>query len=151
MRLVEISSGWCFVSTPDMAPYLARLNEEKPPKYSRAALETLAIIAYRQPATRGDIEEIRGVAVNPNVLRQLQERGWIQVVGRRETPGHPEMFGTTPRFLEDLALKSIADLPLPDGGEVRQEEFQLNLPVVTDDAAGEMPAAGETKEEAQRP
>ncbi|MDX9944317.1 MAG: SMC-Scp complex subunit ScpB, partial [Azonexus sp.] len=92
-------------------PYLDRLSPEKPPKYSRAVLETLAIIAYRQPVTRGDIEEIRGVAVNPNIVKTLEERGWIDVVGHRDTPGRPALFATTKQFLDDLGLRSVSELP----------------------------------------
>ncbi len=131
LRLVETAEGWRFQSAESAAPYLLRLSEHKPPKYSRAVLETLAIIAYRQPATRGDIEEIRGVAVNPNVLRQLEERGWIEVVGHRETPGRPELLGTTQKFLSDLGLKKLEDLPPLSGEEPTVQEFEL---VFADDA-----------------
>lgn len=125
LRLVETAQGWCFQSRPEIAEYMVRLSDQKPPKYSRAVMETLAIIAYRQPATRGDIEEIRGVAVNPNVMRQLEERGWVEVVGHRETPGRPSLFGTTKQFLVDLGLKSLSDLP-PLAGELPQpKEFEL--------------------------
>ena len=113
LRLVESASGW------------GRMSDQKMPKYSRAVMETLAIIAYRQPATRGDIEDIRGVAVNPNVLRQLQERGWVEVVGRRESPGRPELFATTRQFLDDLGLKSLADLPPLSGDMPQSKEFEL--------------------------
>jgi segregation and condensation protein B len=92
-------------------PFLSRLNQDRPQRYSRAVLETLAIIAYRQPVTRGDIEQIRGVAVNPNIMRQLQEREWIDVVGQRDVPGRPSLYATTSRFLDDLNLRSLADLP----------------------------------------
>ena len=111
MELVQVASGWRFQARAEYAPFLARLNPERPQKYSRAALETLAIIAYRQPVTRGDIEEIRGVAVNPNILRQLQEREWIDVVGQRDVPGRPSLFATTKTFLDDLNLRSLAELP----------------------------------------
>ena len=96
LRLVESAGGWGFVTTTDVGEYLIRMSEQKMPKYSRAVMETLAIIAYRQPVTRGDIEDIRGVAVNPNVVRQLQERGWIEIVGHRETPGRPGLSGRGP-------------------------------------------------------
>src|SRR5204863_5901971 len=102
IELMALASGWRFQSAPSMRVYLDRLNPEKAPKYSRAVLETLAIIAYRQPATRGDIEEIRGVAVSPQVIRALEERGWIEVIGQRETPGRPALFATTKAFLDDL-------------------------------------------------
>jgi len=111
VELVQLASGWRFRTRAEFLPYLERLNPEKPPKYSRAVLETLAIIAYRQPVTRGDIEEIRGVAVNPNVVKTLEERGWIDVVGHRDTPGRPALFATTKQFLDDLGLRSVSELP----------------------------------------
>lgn len=111
VELVALSSGWRFQTRPQMQAYLDRLNSEKPPKYSRAVMETLAIIAYRQPVTRGDIEDIRGVVVTPNVIRALEERGWIDVVGHRETPGRPALYGTTKAFLDDLSLVSLQELP----------------------------------------
>src|SRR5882757_7550273 len=111
VELVQLASGWCFQSTPAMRGYLDRLNPDKPPRYSRAVLETLAIIAYRQPVTRGDIEEIRGVAVSPPTLKALEERGWIEAVGHRETPGRPALFATTRKFLDDLNLRSLEELP----------------------------------------
>ena len=111
MELVQVASGWRFQALPELAPYLSRLNPDRPQRYSRAAMETLAIIAYRQPVTRGDIEELRGVAVNPNTIRQLQERDWIDVVGQRDVPGRPSLYATTKTFLDDLNLKSLADLP----------------------------------------
>lgn len=111
MELVQVAGGYRFQAKPEYANFLARLNPERQGKYSRAVMETLAIIAYRQPVTRGDIEEIRGVAVNPNVMRQLQERDWIDVVGQREVPGRPSLYATTKHFLDDLNLKSLSDLP----------------------------------------
>jgi segregation and condensation protein B len=111
MELVQVASGWRFQALPELAPYLSRLIPDRPQRYSRAAMETLAIIAYRQPVTRGDIEELRGVAVNPNTIRQLQERDWIDVVGQRDVPGRPSLYATTKTFLDDLNLKSLADLP----------------------------------------
>jgi segregation and condensation protein B len=111
MELVQVASGWRFQAVAELAPFLSRLNPERPQRYSRAAMETLAIIAYRQPVTRGDIEEIRGVAVNPNTMRQLQERDWIDIVGQRDVPGRPALYATTKTFLDDLNLKSLADLP----------------------------------------
>ena len=111
MELVQVATGYRFQARPEFSPFLARLNPEKQTKYSRAVMETLAIIAYRQPVTRGDIEEIRGVAVNPNVMRQLQERDWIDVVGQREVPGRPSLYATTKHFLDDLNLRSLAELP----------------------------------------
>jgi len=111
MELVQVASGWRFQARAEYAPFLARLNPERPQRYSRAAMETLAIIAYRQPVTRGDIEEIRGVAVNPNIMRQLQERDWIDVVGQRDVPGRPSLYATTKSFLDDLNLRSLSELP----------------------------------------
>jgi segregation and condensation protein B len=111
LELVQVASGWRFQARPEYTPFIARLSPEKPQKYSRAALETLAIIAYRQPVTRGDIEDIRGVAVNPNIIRQLQEREWIDVVGQRDVPGRPSLYATTKTFLDDLNLRSLAELP----------------------------------------
>ena len=111
IELVTLASGWRFQSRPSMRPYLDRLNPEKPPKYSRAVLETLAIIAYRQPVTRGDIEEIRGVTVSTQVIKTLEDRGWIEVIGHRETPGRPALLATTRAFLDDLGLHSLEALP----------------------------------------
>ena len=125
LELVQVASGWRFQARAEYAQFLARLNPERPQKYSRAALETLAIIAYRQPVTRGDIEEIRGVAVNPNILRQLQEREWIDVVGQRDVPGRPSLFATTKTFLDDLNLRSLAELPPMD--DFAQAEIPLDL------------------------
>ncbi|MCK0512829.1 SMC-Scp complex subunit ScpB [Aromatoleum buckelii] len=110
-ELVQVASGWRFQTRPEYQIFLDRLKQEKPPRYSRAVLETLAIIAYRQPVTRGDIEDIRGVAVSPNVLKTLESRGWIDVVGHRDTPGRPALFATTRRFLDDLGLRSLTELP----------------------------------------
>ena len=111
MELVQVASGYRFQARAEFTIFLARLTPEKQVKYSRAVLETLAIIAYKQPVTRGDIEEIRGVAVNPNVIRQLQEREWIDVVGQREVPGRPSLYATTKHFLDDFNLRSLAELP----------------------------------------
>ena len=111
MELVQVATGYRFQAKAEYSEFIVRLNPEKQPKYSRAVMETLAIIAYRQPVTRGDIEEIRGVAVNPNVMRQLQERDWIDVVGHREVPGRPSLYATTKHFLDDLNLRSLAELP----------------------------------------
>jgi segregation and condensation protein B len=125
LELVTVASGWRFQARADFAPYLARLNPDRVQKYSRAVLETLAIIAYRQPVTRGDIEEIRGVTVNPNTIRTLQERGWIDVVGHREVPGRPSLFATTKTFLDDLNLRSLAELPPLE--RFPQHEIPLDL------------------------
>lgn len=111
MELVQVASGWRFQAVAGLVPFLSRLSPERPQRYSRAAMETLAIIAYRQPVTRGDIEQIRGVAVNPNTMRQLQERDWIDIVGQRDVPGRPALYATTKTFLDDLNLKSLVDLP----------------------------------------
>ena len=111
VELIQLASGWRFRTRAEYLPYIERLNPERPPKYSRAVLEALAIIAYRQPVTRGDIEEIRGVAVNTNVVKTLEERGWIDVVGHRDTPGRPALFATTKQFLDDLGLRSVSELP----------------------------------------
>lgn len=111
IELVNIASGWRFQSRPEMREYLDRLTPEKPPKYTRAVLETLAIIAYRQPTTRGDMEDIRGVTINTLILKQLEERGWIEVIGHRESAGRPALFATTRQFLDDLGLESLDQLP----------------------------------------
>jgi len=111
VELVALASGWRFQSRPAMRSFLDRLHPEKPPKYSRAVLETLAIIAYRQPVTRGDIEEIRGVTVNTQVVKQLEDRGWIEVIGHRDVPGRPALYATTKDFLDDLGLKALDQLP----------------------------------------
>ncbi|MBI5900136.1 MAG: SMC-Scp complex subunit ScpB [Rhodocyclales bacterium] len=111
VELIQLSSGWRFQSRPEYQSYIDRLKNERPPKYSRAVMETLAIIAYRQPVTRGDIEEIRGVAVSPNILKTLEGRGWIDAVGHRDAPGRPALYATTRRFLDDLGLRSLAELP----------------------------------------
>ena len=112
VELVQVASGWRFQSRPEMRDYLDRLHPEKPPRYTRAALETLAIIAYRQPVTRGDIEDIRGVTVNSLVLKQLEDRGWVEVIGHRETVGRPSLFATTRQFLDDLGIHSLDQLPV---------------------------------------
>ena len=111
LELVQIATGWRFRTRAEYLPYLERLSPEKPPKYSRAVLETLAIIAYRQPVTRGDIEDIRGVTVASQIIKALEERGWVDVVGHRETPGRPALLATTKKFLDDLGLRSITELP----------------------------------------
>lgn len=111
VELVCVASGWRFQSRPEMREYLDRLHPEKPPKYSRAALETLAIIAYRQPVTRGDMEDIRGVTINTQILKQLEDRGWVEVIGHREAVGRPGLYATTRQFLDDLGLASLDQLP----------------------------------------
>lgn len=114
LELVQLTNGWRFQSRPDIQPYLLRLQSEKSVRYSRATLETLAIIAWRQPVTRGDIEDIRGVGVSTQIIRTLEDRGWIEILGHRDAPGRPALFGTTKQFLDDLALRSIQDLPAID-------------------------------------
>lgn len=111
VELVALSSGWRFQSRPEMREYLDRLHPEKPPRYSRAVMETLAIVAYRQPVTRGDIEEIRGVTVTSQIVKQLEDRGWIEAIGYRESPGRPALYATTRQFLDDLGLSSLEQLP----------------------------------------
>jgi segregation and condensation protein B len=124
LDLVQVASGWRFQAKPEYATILARLAPEKPPRYSRAVMETLAIIAYKQPVTRGDIEDIRGVAVNQAVVRTLLERGWIDVVGHREVPGRPSLFATTKMFLDDLNVRSLQELPPIE--TLAQQEFPLS-------------------------
>lgn len=114
VELVALSTGWRFQSRPEMRDYLDRLNPEKPPKYSRAVMETLAIMAYRQPVTRGDIEDIRGVTVSSQIIKQLEDRGWIEAIGYREAPGRPALYATTRQFLDDLGLASLEQLPALD-------------------------------------
>ena len=115
VELVALASGWRFQSRPEMREYLDRLHPEKPAKYSRAAMETLAIVAYRQPVTRGDIEDIRGVTVSSQIVKQLEDRGWIDAIGYREAPGRPALYATTRQFLDDLGLASLDQLPVIDG------------------------------------
>jgi len=131
VELVQVASGWRFQSRPEMRPYLDRLHPEKPPKYTRATLETLAIIAYRQPVTRGDMEDIRGVTINSVLLKQLEDRGWVEVIGHRETVGRPALYATTRQFLDDLGLQSLDQLPMLGDGQVdasalEQIEFGLS-------------------------
>jgi segregation and condensation protein B len=129
LDLVCVANGWRFQSKPELKHYLDRLNPEKPPRYSRASLETLAIIAYRQPVTRGDIEDIRGVTVNSLTIKQLEDRGWIEVIGHRETVGRPALFATTKQFLDDLGLASLAQLPInEDGLELPNLDLLEHLP-----------------------
>lgn len=112
MELVNVATGWRFQSRPEMREFLDRLHPEKPPKYTRATLETLAIIAYRQPVTRGDMEDIRGVTISSLLIKQLEDRGWVEVIGHRDAPGRPALFATTKQFLDDLGLASLDQLPL---------------------------------------
>jgi segregation and condensation protein B len=111
VELVQLASGWRFQTRPEFRPYVERLFPEKPPRYSRAVMETLAIIAYRQPVTRGDIEDVRGVVVSTQIVQALEARGWIDIVGHRETPGRPALYATTRKFLDDLGLRTLEELP----------------------------------------
>jgi segregation and condensation protein B len=130
VELVQVASGWRFQSRPAMREYLDRLHPEKPPRYTRAVLETLAIIAYRQPVTRGDMEDIRGVTINALILKQLEDRGWVEVIGHRETVGRPALFATTRQFLDDLGLESLDQLPVLDspGQQAQLSDALGNLP-----------------------
>jgi segregation and condensation protein B len=135
-----VASGWRFQSRPQMREYLDRLHPEKPPKYTRAVLETLAIIAYRQPVTRGDMEDIRGVTINALILKQLEDRGWVEVIGHRETVGRPALFATTRQFLDDLGLDSLDQLPVLDS-----PAQQANLLASLGDAGDQPELAIETR------
>jgi len=139
VELVAVASGWRFQARPEFQVYLDRVNPQKSPKYSRAVLETLAIIAYRQPVTRGDIESIRGVAVSPTILKALEARGWIDVVGHREVPGRPALYSTTRGFLDDLGLRSLDELPpLDDLGALLEQAPQPPLDVADTDGDSEV-------------
>jgi segregation and condensation protein B len=130
VELVHVAGGWRFQSRPQMQEYLDRLHPEKPPRYSRATLETLAIIAYRQPVTRGDMENIRGVTINSLLLKQLEDRGWVEVIGHRETVGRPALYATTRQFLDDLGVESLAELPAMDSTPAqlaKLEQFELGV------------------------
>ena len=130
VELVQVSTGWRFQSRPEMREFLDRLHPEKPPRYTRATLETLAIIAYRQPVTRGDIEDIRGVTVNSLIIKQLEDRGWVEVIGHRETVGRPALLATTRQFLDDLGLQSLDQLPVLDDSASQEHMLQsLAMPV----------------------
>lgn len=135
VELVHVATGWRFQSRPQMREYLDRLHPEKPPRYTRATLETLAIIAYRQPVTRGDMEDIRGVTINSLILKQLEDRGWVEVIGHRETVGRPGLYATTRQFLDDLGLESLDQLPATDSADAQasmleQIEFGMSAAVV---------------------
>ena len=133
VELVQVADGWRFQTRAAMQPWLSRLKNEKPPRYSRAVLETLAIIAYRQPVTRGDIEDIRGVSVNPNIIRTLEERGWIEAIGHRDVPGRPALFGTTSHFLGDLGLRLLSELPpLEELGQLVTPDETALIPELLD-------------------
>jgi segregation and condensation protein B len=154
VELVQVASGWRFQGVPAVQTYLDRLSPEKPPRYSRAVMETLAIIAYQQPVTRGDIEAIRGVAVSTNVVKTLEDRQWVEVVGHRETPGHPALYATTKTFLDDLGLRSLAELPplaeldsshlleMPDAPtKAAETELALASPLIGNDDGPAEPGA----------
>ncbi|MFC5500045.1 SMC-Scp complex subunit ScpB [Caenimonas terrae] len=143
VELVCVATGWRFQSRPEMREYLDRLHPEKPPRYTRATLETLAIIAYRQPVTRGDMEDIRGVTINAMIIKQLEDRGWVEVIGHREAPGRPALFATTRQFLDDLGIESLDQLPLLDNPAQQSAMFEALAAGGTqpDLAIGEQPAA----------
>src|SRR5438045_1261261 len=148
VELVHVASGWRFQSRPQMREYLDRLHPEKPPKYTRAVLETLAIIAYRQPVTRGDMEDIRGVTINALILKQLEDRGWVEVIGHREAPGRPALFATTRQFLDDLGLESLDQLPMLES-PAQQAELLASLSQA--DAAAQPELAIDTAENPAAP
>jgi segregation and condensation protein B len=136
VELVHVASGWRFQSRPEMREYLDRLHPEKPPKYTRAVLETLAIIAYRQPVTRGDMEDIRGVTINALIIKQLEDRGWVEVIGHRETAGRPALFATTRQFLDDLGLESLDQLPVLDSPGQQANLLAALAPAIEVDLPG---------------
>ena len=141
VELVALSTGWRMQSRPEMRVYLDRLHPEKPPRYSRAAMETLAIVAYRQPVTRGDIEDIRGVTVSAQIVKQLEDRGWIDAIGYREAPGRPALFATTRQFLDDLGLASLDQLPpIEHPGAVPGDVDQLMSQLADHNADGQAPS-----------
>ena len=157
VELVSIAGGWRFHARPEMQEFLDRLNPQKPPRYSRAVLETLSIIAYRQPATRGDIEEIRGVAVSSSVLKALESRGWITTIGHRDVPGRPALYATTTDFLNDLNLRSIEELPPLEGLEslIEPEEAteitSAQAPAMPTNPTGSEPALLQASEVSKPP
>ncbi len=168
VELVQVASGWRFQGRQEIQPFLDRLSPERPPRYSRAVMETLAIIAYQQPVTRGDIEAIRGVAVSTNVVKTLEDRQWVEVVGHRETPGRPALYATTRTFLDDLGLVSLAELPplaeldpshlleMPDApAKAAEAPLALASPILATDAkaatAAELGAAEDRGEPAATP
>ena len=166
VELVNLATGWRFQTRPAFQKYIERISPEKPPRYSRAVLETLAIIAYRQPVTRGDIEDIRGVLVSPQIIKSLEERGWIDVVGHRDVPGRPSLFATTKRFLDDLGLRTLQELPpleeiartlepnqvQQDGQQQALEEpAQVGEEALAAEAADEAPGDGDAGEGGDEP
>ncbi len=144
VELVQVASGWRFQSRPEMREYLDRLHPEKPPRYTRATLETLAIIAYRQPVTRGDMEDIRGVTINSLLLKQLEDRGWVEVIGHRETVGRPALYATTRQFLDDLGLASLDQLPLLEAASDQAASMFDALGPAAQDALATATLSGET-------
>lgn len=155
-ELVHVATGWRFQSRPQMREYLDRLHPEKPPRYTRATLETLAIIAYRQPVTRGDMEDIRGVTINSLILKQLEDRGWVEVIGHRETVGRPALYATTKQFLDDLGVDSLDQLPAMDGGAgqaamLEQIEFGMADAEVLPKDDGQAPGVEELQEAVDPP
>jgi segregation and condensation protein B len=149
VELVQVATGWRFQSRPEMREYLDRLHPEKPPRYTRATLETLAIIAYRQPVTRGDMEDIRGVTINSLLIKQLEDRGWVEVIGHREAVGRPALFATTKQFLDDLGLTSLDQLPLLDGPAEVSQAFESLIPVEDTVPAPLLPEADPEQPELQ--
>jgi len=143
VELVNLASGWRFQTRADFRTYVERMQPEKAPRYSRAVLETLAIVAYRQPVTRGDIEDIRGVAVSPHVMKTLEGRGWIDIVGHRETPGRPGLFATTRTFLDDLGLRSLEELPPLEEIARTLSTYAATMPLVDDVPTDAPPSAPE--------
>ena len=150
VELVHVASGWRFQSRPQMREYLDRLHPEKPPRYTRAVLETLAIIAYRQPVTRGDMEDIRGVTINALILKQLEDRGWVEVIGHRETVGRPALFATTRQFLDDLGLESLDQLPVLEG-PAQQAQLLESLAAGPDAAQPDLAIEGGDEASASAP
>ncbi len=147
VELVQVASGWRFQSRPEMREYLDRLHPEKPPRYTRATLETLAIIAYRQPVTRGDIEDIRGVTVNSQLIKQLEDRGWVEVIGHRETVGRPGLYATTRHFLDDLGLESLEQLPMLESAAEQAASMFDVLGAPADEAPAAAAADGAVDDE----
>jgi len=141
LELVQVASGWRMQSRPEMRDFLDRLHPEKPPKYSRAAMETLAIIAYRQPVTRGDMEDIRGVTVNSLVIKQLEDRGWVEVIGHRETVGRPMLYATTRQFLDDLGIASLDQLPALETQGTTEGFFEQLAPITEEADPSQMAMA----------
>jgi segregation and condensation protein B len=146
VNLVSLASGWRFQTAPAFRPFIERLQPEKPPRYSRAVMETLAIIAYRQPVTRGDVEDIRGVVVSTPIIQALESRGWIDVVGHRDTPGRPALYATTKTFLDDLGLRSLQELP-----PLEEIARTLQLEAESAQTATTQPAANEPAQEPAAP